>query len=168
MSALPSSPRFAVLFGASLCALLAACSQRDPLEEAAWQASRHGTAAGEGRDGRDTRGLEVGAAITERFYFVAKYEATRAQRQVAQAAAARVAPRVAATAKKRGRQAPRYIAVKTRSDARAQTKTSVMVWDTQSRAIVGNNVYDLNEAPPSGATIKFETHSAQFVDIAGT
>jgi len=50
------------------------CS-RDPLEEAAWQASRVGTAAGEGRRGADTVGLETGARVVERFYYVAKYQA---------------------------------------------------------------------------------------------
>ena len=145
--------------------LFTGCGSRDPLEEAAWQASRVGTAAGEGRGGRDTVGLDTGAQITERFYYVAKYQASQTQRQVAESVARRVAPKAAAKARAKSKPAPRYIAVRTRSDARAKTKTSVMVWDTRTEEIVGNDVYDLNDTPPSGAQVKFETYSAQFVAV---
>ena len=151
----------------TLVCALAGCGARDPLEEAAWQASRVGTAAGEGRGGRDTVGLEAGAQITARFYYVAKYEASREQRQVAESAARRAAPKAAAKARATSKPSPRYVAVRTRSDARAKTKTSVMVWDTRTEQIVGNDVYDLNETPPSGALVKFETYSAQFVAAGG-
>ena len=38
-----------------------------------------------------------------------------------------------------------------------------MIWDTQSEQIVGNNVYDVESAPPVGQTAKFETFSAEYV-----
>lgn len=144
----------------ALLVLLAGCG-RDAVDEAAWQASRHGTAAGEGHGGRDLTGLEAGTRITEQFYYVAKYKATQEQKQIAQAAGTRAAVAVKKT--KHAGVPPRYLAVRTRSDARAKTKTSVMIWDTESREIVGNNVYDLNQAPPTGALVKFETYSAEYV-----
>ena len=57
----------------------------------------------------------------------------------------------------------RYIAVTTKQDARAKTATNVMIFDTQSESIIGNSVYDLNERPPEGQPVKFETYSASFV-----
>jgi len=136
---------------------------RDPLEEAAWQASRVGTAAGSGREGADTTGLDAGARITERFYFVAKYRASVEQRQVAEANARTVARRTTSSSQSRSR----YLAVRTRSEKRAAAATSVMLWDTQSEEIVGNTVYQLNEQPPVGTVMRFETFAAEFVGVGG-
>jgi hypothetical protein len=60
---------------------------------------------------------------------------------------------------------PRYIAVDTPKDKRSApgTKKDVMIWDTQSEALVGNNVYDVANPPAVGATAKFDTYSAQYV-----
>ncbi|MEP6672795.1 MAG: hypothetical protein ABJF10_26760 [Chthoniobacter sp.] len=60
---------------------------------------------------------------------------------------------------------PRYIAVETPKDKRSVpgTKKDVMIWDTQSEALVGNYVYDVTETPRLGSTSKFETYSAQYV-----
>lgn len=150
--------------------IAAGCAQsEDPLEQAAMQASRVGTYVGETDRAHTTAGLEAGSRIAEEFYFVAKYQATLEQRQQAEAIAKRVAPKVKAKRKASGASPKknRYIAVPTKSDARAQTKTSVMIWDTQSEEIVGNNVYDLNAPPPSGAVVRFETYSAEFVASTG-
>ena len=38
-----------------------------------------------------------------------------------------------------------------------------MIFDTQSESIIGNSVYDLNERPPEGQAVHFETYSASFV-----
>jgi hypothetical protein len=43
----------------------------------------------------------------------------------------------------------------------------VMIWDTQSETIVGNNVYDVQAPPAVGSTAKFETYSAQYVGSGG-
>jgi hypothetical protein len=60
---------------------------------------------------------------------------------------------------------PRYIAVDTVMDKRSSpgTKKDVMVWDTQSEALVGNYVYDVDNVPAVGAGAKFDTYSAQYV-----
>jgi hypothetical protein len=155
------------------CAALAAaffftsCAQRDPLEEAAWQASRHGTAAGDRLPGGPGTGLGVGSRIVERYYAVAKYQATQEQRLAAEAAGRQAAAQIVRKAPARGGKKPRYLAVRTRQDTRAKTSTSVMIWDVETSQIVGNNVYDLNEPPPTGAAVKFETYTAQFVAIEG-
>jgi hypothetical protein len=59
----------------------------------------------------------------------------------------------------------RYIAVDTvRSKTTSpKAKKTVMIWDTQSEAVVGNYVYDLETPPPVGQTAKFDTYSAEYV-----
>ncbi|MES2571251.1 MAG: hypothetical protein V4710_14495 [Verrucomicrobiota bacterium] len=59
----------------------------------------------------------------------------------------------------------RYIAVDTEKDERTspKAKKAVMIWDTQSKQVVGNNVYDVETTPQVGTTTKFETYSAQYV-----
>ena len=146
----------------AMLALAGGCTQ-DALDETALRASEAGTRAGIAPTGSPTSAMEAGAKVTERYYWVAKYQATLEQRQVAEKTARRAAPAVVAKAKAQGRTAPRYLAVRTRSDTRSKTRTSVMVWDTQSESIVGNSVYDLNETPRAEAHVKFETYSAPFV-----
>ncbi|MDR3406420.1 MAG: hypothetical protein P4L99_28305 [Chthoniobacter sp.] len=60
---------------------------------------------------------------------------------------------------------PRYVAVDTVKDKRSApgTKKDVMIWDTQSEALVSNYVYDVTETPTLGSTSKFETYSAQYI-----
>ena len=163
----------------ALIGFLAGCtSPRDPLEDAALQASRAGTLVAMSDQGRTTAAVDAGSRLAENFYFIAKYQASGEQRQFVQS----VAPKAAVKARSPKRKKPavasgggtpakpqpikkpsRYIAVRTTQDSRAKSATSVMVWDTQSEQIVGNNVYDLNGTPPDGAQVKFETFSAEFV-----
>ncbi len=154
--------------------LLFGCA-RDPLDEAAWQASRVGTAYGDHPDRVQISGIEAGSRIAERYYFVKKYEATLEQRRVAEAAGRQAEARVRPGPARRvqppqgGRvgnlppRATRFLAVRTHSDARAKTLVSVMIWDTQTQEIVGNSVYDINSPPPPGSSVKFETFSAEYV-----
>jgi len=60
---------------------------------------------------------------------------------------------------------PRYIAVDTVKDKRASPKAKkvVMIWDTHAEALVGNNVYDVENPPAVGSTSSFETYSAQYI-----
>jgi hypothetical protein len=60
---------------------------------------------------------------------------------------------------------PRYIAVDTVKDKRASPKARkvVMIFDTQSETLVGNNLYDVQNPPPVGSTSTFETYSAQYI-----
>ena len=114
---------------------------------------------------------------------VAKREATRQQALVAQrraqAIAARMSPAVRAKT--------RYIAVETvRSAASFQTQPaiyvegrpptaglapkfdrSVMLWDTERQALVGNAVYDISSTPAVGTSARFDTYTARYVGGGG-
>lgn len=63
----------------------------------------------------------------------------------------------------------RYIAVDTvkDKDTSPDAKKSVMIWDTQSEQVVGNNVYDVKSTPEVGQTAKFDTYSATYVGSGG-
>jgi hypothetical protein len=67
------------------------------------------------------------------------------------------------------RKRPRYIAVDTVKDERAapQAARSVMIFDTQTQEIVGNDVYDVRSTPPVGGTARFETFTAEYVGTGG-
>lgn len=60
---------------------------------------------------------------------------------------------------------PRYIAIDTVKDERTspQAAKAVMIFDTQTQEIVGNNVYDVRSTPPVGGTARFETFTAEYV-----
>ena len=120
--------------------------------------------------------LAAGAA-----YVVAKHQATERQRQVAEqrarlymaqrAQATRLAAKSSHTAGSVAKKTtnpsaePRYISINTEKSGTAPTATgpSIMVFDTQSRQIVGNNVYDLKSQPKAGQTTKFDTYSTLYV-----
>jgi lipopolysaccharide export LptBFGC system permease protein LptF len=125
-------------------------------------------------------GAAVGAVVAATTYIIAKHQATVRQRQVAEARAraayAKIVAQRRATAQKKKtsggttaqrstKKVPRYIAVDTVKDNRtaANAKKSVMIWDTQSQQIVGNNVYDVEKTPAIGDTGRFETYSAEYV-----
>lgn len=134
-------------------------------------------------------GVSGGAIVTATVTVIAKHQATVRQRQVAEARARAAYARLlarqreaerseeqrraasAATPKRKAKTAsrkpvvPRYIAVDTEKDERTAptAKKAVMIWDTQSQEIVGNNVYDVESAPSVGATARFETYSAEYV-----
>ncbi len=92
---------------------------------------------------------------------VAKHQATIRQRELA----AQRGRRAAQTLRKKAR----YIAVDTEKSSPVATQSSkpveksVMIWDTESQQVVGNEVYDVETAPPVGATAKFDTYSAEYV-----
>jgi hypothetical protein len=64
---------------------------------------------------------------------------------------------------------PRYIAVDTTKDERTspQAAKAVMIFDTQTQEIVGNDVYDVRSTPPVGGTARFETFTAEYVGTGG-
>ena len=143
--------------------LLAGCAAPPPadnLERAALEASHDGTLANLQNDGRGHAGIEAAGKVTARYYWVAKYAATPVQREVATMHARAVVKKMA---QRHVKPKSRYIAVTTKRDSRAKTSTNVMIFDTQSESIIGNSVYDLNERPPEGQPVRFETYSASFV-----
>ncbi|HYR57620.1 MAG TPA: hypothetical protein VEO95_03275 [Chthoniobacteraceae bacterium] len=64
---------------------------------------------------------------------------------------------------------PRYIAVDTAKDEHTapQAEKAVVIFDTETQEIVGNNVYDVKSTPPVGGTAKFETVTAEYVGNGG-
>jgi hypothetical protein len=111
-------------------------------------------------------GAAVGALVAVTTYVIAKHQASERQRKIAEERAqvyyGRMTVEKKATLKKKK---VRYIAVDTENDHRTspKAKKSVMIWDTQSETVVGNNVYDVEKAPRVGTTAKFETYSAEYV-----
>lgn len=145
-------------------ALLAGCDTVTPpadnLDRAALEASRDGSLANYYNAGRGHAGINAAAKVTARYYWVAKYAATPVQREVA-VKRGRAAVKKMATRHEKPKS--RYIAVTTKGDSRAKTSTNVMIFDTQSESIIGNSVYDLNDRPPSGQDVRFETYSASYI-----
>lgn len=63
------------------------------------------------------------------------------------------------------RKVPRYIAVETVKDERTVkgAQSSLVIFDTETSEIVGNEVYDVRSTPPVGSTARFETFTAEYV-----
>lgn len=169
------------------------CSNMTPGENAALFGTVGGAAAGgiARAAGMSTgqsiaTGVAAGAIIAATTYIIAKHQATERQRQLAERRAraayqrmlaerestrsrttrttrstAAVTSRTASSKKK----LPRYIAVDTEKSERTspQASKSIMLFDTESQEVVGNNVYDVKTAPAPGETAKFETYSAEYV-----
>ena len=176
------SPILVTTLSAAL--LLAGCEQLPQNETsgpfntgAASQAGMMARAAGASTSEGLVSGSSVGDVAIATVHVIAKHEASARQWQIAieraKAAQARIVTqqrRAEEVAKKSGKKftakkAPRYIAVDTEKNAQTApgAKKAVMIWDTQSEQIVGNNVYDVESAPPVGQTAKFETFSAEYV-----
>lgn len=162
------------------------CSNLTPGENAGVFGALTGAAVGiplaaSGVDPAVTIPVTIGAAALAAgtAYVVAKYQADEEQRRIAEARARlyleqqrqaeeNAAAQAAAAAKPRPKaQAPRYIAVETMKADGYQGKSAVMIYDTKSEKLVGNNVYDLKTAPKTGTVSKYDTVQAQYVG-AGT
>ena len=161
------------VFLGTLSLTLSGCQNMTPGENAAVFGSLSGVAAGTiaRAAGMNTAqslavGAAVGAVVAATTYVVAKRQAPERQRRLAEQTAriyyGRLSPENKAAMKSRK---SRYIAVDTAKDERTapNAQKSVMIWDTQSQQVVGNNVYDVQSAPRVGSTAKFDTYSAEYV-----
>lgn len=123
-----------------------------------------------------TIGAAALAATTA--YIYAKHQANENQRRIAEARArlylaqqakqqqedeAEAARAATASAKKKKASPPRYIAVETDRGSEYKGKSAVMIYDTKSEQLVGNNVYDLKSAPKTGTVSKYDTVQAEYV-----
>ena len=160
-----------VLAAASI--LATSCADLTPLQNAALFGAGGGAAAGgiaraSGASVGESAviGVATGAAIAAVTYIIATHQATERQHRIAEERAQRAYTRMSAKRKSdlKARKT-RYIAVDTEKDEHTspQAKKSVMIWDTQSQEVVGNNVYDVKSPPPVGSTAKFDTYSAEYV-----
>jgi type II secretory pathway pseudopilin PulG len=168
----------------------AGCESMSPGENAAViggtaAAITGGVLALAGVDPRIVIPVAAGAAILAggAAYAVSKHQATARQRQVAlqnaRAAEARLLAqqRAAASAsrtttgttarsasKKAPANIPQFIAVDTVSGPESPANhVQHMVYDTQSKKLVGNNVYSVPRSPKPGSTVKYDTMAAQYV-----
>jgi hypothetical protein len=161
----------ALLAAATL--VLAGCENLTPGENAAVFGTMGGAAAGAIARGAGlstaesmATGAAVGAVIAATTYIIAKHQATERQRRLATQRArayySRLPEQKKVTLRKRK---VRYIAVDTEKDQRTspKAKKSIMIWDTQTQEVVGNNVYDVEAPPNVGSTAKFETYAAEYV-----
>jgi hypothetical protein len=161
-------------------AVLASCENLTPGENAAVFGTAAGLATGiplaaSGVDPSITIPVTAGAVAVAAVsaYVIAKHQASERQRKIAEqrarlymarqeAARKAAAPQSASTAKRKTPK-PRYIAIKTVKEENSKGKDQVMIFDTQSNEIVGNNVYDLKSSPKVGQTTKFDTYTAEYV-----
>ncbi len=60
---------------------------------------------------------------------------------------------------------PARIAVRTVKDDKTapNAEAAVMIYDVQARRIVGNEVYDIEDEPQPGETVKFDTSTVRYV-----
>jgi hypothetical protein len=134
------------------------------------------SAAGEGT------GIQ-GAALVRAVVILARHPATVRQRQVAEQNAARAVaalereiraqaaqPSHSTTARKQPKKKtmPARIAVRTVKDEQTAPKAdaAVMLYDVQARRIVGNEVYDIEQEPNPGATVRFDTQVVRYVGVS--
>lgn len=163
----------------SLAVFTSACENLSPGENAAV----FGTAAGlataiplgvAGVDSSITVPVSLGAAALAAggAYIIAKHQASERQRKIAEQRARlymaeqkakekKATQTVAASPSKKKK--PRYIAVQTVKEENSKGASQVMIFDTQSNQVVGNNVYDLKSSPKVGQTSKFDTYTAEYV-----
>ena len=106
-------------------------------------------------------GLATGAVVGKPAYVIAKHEATEWQRRTAETRAnlayQNMSPERKALVKNR------YIVVDTVREKNSTGAKSVMIYDTQSQRVVGDNVYDVKQSPKVGVSSKFDTYSAEYV-----
>jgi len=107
-------------------------------------------------------GMATGAAVGYGVYVLAKHQATERQRRVAEERA-RLAYQQMSAQRRAAVKKHRYIAVPTVRERDSKGAQSVMVYDTQTQQIVGNNVYDVKQAPKAGTVSKYDTYTAEYM-----
>lgn len=106
------------------------------------------------------------AVVAATIYFIARYEATERQRQVAEQRGrqsyARMPEKRKASMKARK---VRYIAVDTEKGQKTspKAKKTVMIYDTETQKVATNVAYDVEKAPAPGSTAKIDNYSAEYV-----
>lgn len=168
------NPRQLVVAMTGVAFLTTACENLTPGENAAVFGAAAGLATGiplavAGVDPAITIPVTAGAVAVAAAgaYIISKQQATERQRKIAEQRArlymARREQQLAAQSAPKKTKPSRFIAVQTERSAQSQGKSAVMIFDTQTNEVVGNNVYDLKSSPRVGEVAKFDTYSAQYV-----
>jgi hypothetical protein len=106
------------------------------------------------------------AVVAATIYFIARYEATEHQRQIAEQRGrqsyARMSPQRKANMKAKK---VRYIAVDTEKGQKTspKAKKTVMIYDTETQKVATNVAYDVQKSPAVGSTAKIDSYSAEYV-----
>ncbi len=154
--------------GLPLAAALAltGCSNLTPGENAAVAAAATGLAVGlplalTGVNPAVTIPVTAGAAVLAGggTYLIARNQASKRQRQVAEERARTYAARTGEFSKR----STRYIAVRTEDGGRSQGKAQVMIYDIHTGTIVGDTVYDMQSVPPVGEMGNFGGYTARYI-----
>jgi hypothetical protein len=164
---IPMLKTSSLLAAASLFAT--GCADLTPTENAAVFGTAGGVAAGgiasaAGASPGEAAaiGVATGAVVAATAYIISKHQATERQRRIAEERAARAYAQRKSQLKAHK---TRYIAVDTEKNEQtsAGAKKSVMIWDTQSREVVGTDCYAVLSLPKSGTLAHFDTYTAQYV-----
>ncbi len=147
------------------------CSSLTPGENAAIFGGIAGAATGialgaSGVPGYVTVPVAIGAGVLagSAAYVISKYQASENEKRIAQARAELYYRQLDAEKKAElERKKVRYIAVDTKPERKIEGEKAVMVFDTKSQQIVGNNVYEVKDAPKVGTTTKLDNYTAQYV-----
>lgn len=156
------------------------CENMSPGENAAVMGGAAGAITGgvlalAGVDSSITIPVAAGAALLAggATYIVSKQQATKRQEQIAlqnaRAAEARLLSeqKKASSSRSVAAKTPKkskYIAVDTVASEQSPAKSKqVMIYDTESKRIVGNSVYNLGSQPQPGSTAKYDMMTAQYV-----
>ena len=127
---------------------------------ALWCSSLNGCSRGDIMEAISIGSAIAGAATV--ITIVAVHEATERQRQAAREQA-RFAQQLIEQPGTRGVKRSRYIAVATLREPDSEGAKSLMIFDTQTDQVVGNQVYDIKTEPKTGQIVKFEAYSAEYV-----
>ncbi len=106
--------------------------------------------------------VPVGTITMIAIRVIQHYQATKKQREVATARAQTFTRKV--ETKRKPKPKTRYVAVETPRVEKSKGQASVMIFDTETQQLVGNNqVYDIEKKPSKGEVAKFDTYTAQYV-----
>jgi len=117
----------------------------------------------EGTPGEEGTGAFL-SKLPRAIQILATNDATERQRKVA---SDRVLASLAQLNEKELKKLPEYLTVDTESDERAQGTKNVMLWDTQTEEIVGNDVYEVETPPEQGEVARWNEYTARYIG-AGT
>jgi len=93
-------------------------------------------------------------------YYLQKYGADAEQRLQATKAGQRLLKDRIAVGSRRSE---RYVAVDVPKSSLSKGDAQIMLFDTQTASVVGNEVYDLRKAPDLTTRLIFDTYSAEYV-----
>lgn len=151
-------------------ACLSSCISFDPLDRAAAEADRQGSAAA--RQSGGIAPLDAAFDVVENLYYSKKYPGSEEQIRLAKARgrAAMAAWRSSASTSGAQHRTPststtgkaRYLVCKVGTEA-ASGSTQVAVFDTQTSSVVGKQIYEVSSPPTQGTRIKFDTYLAEYV-----